>query len=226
MGKQVPGEPAVQVKPTASLRSVLQDVSEDIEGRGKKIYQALDKATDNKFTTYTERLTKINDRLSDLIPDTTEADDSAIERLEQQKSELETSQSQMFENLKDSGIEPKLVDEAKAHWRQSMALRDVDAALKTSMKGNTDFGVKETVDPTKLVTRLERLNVSRNGQASRLEQALGKDGADALMKDAYSAVKTKQALKYTKWATGIAAGLGLVRGDLHNIMSWAGAIVP
>jgi uncharacterized protein (UPF0335 family) len=226
VGKQVPGEPAVQVEPKASLRSVLQDVSEDIEGRGKKIYQALDKATDNKFTTYTERLNKINDRLSDLIPDTTEADDSAIERLEQSKSELETSQEQMFENLKDSGIDPKIVDDAKAHWRQAMALRDVDAALKTSMKGNAEFGVKEAVDPNKLVTRLEKLNVSRNGQPSRLAQALGEDGADALMKDAYSAVKTKQALKYTKWATGIAAGLGLVRGDLHNLLSWAGAIVP
>jgi uncharacterized protein (UPF0335 family) len=226
IGKTVAGAPAAKVSPTVSMRTALQNVSEDIEGRGKQIYRALDKATDNKFTTYTDRLTKINDRLADLIPDTTESDNSAIERLEQQKSEIETSQAQMFEDLKNSGIDPQLVDDAKAYWRQSMALRDVDQALKTSTKGNVGYGAKELVDSSKLVTRLEKLNVSRNGQASRLVQALGKDGADALMKDAYEAVNTKQNLKYVKWGTGIAAGLGLLNGSLHNLASWAGALLP
>ena len=226
VGKQTEGAPALEVKPDASMRNVLQDVSEDIQGRGKQIYQALDKATDNKFTTYTDRLSKINDRLSDLIPDTTEADDSAIERLEQQKSELETSQAQMFENLKDGGIDPKIVDDAKAHWRQAMALRDVDQALRMSTTGNAGFGAREVVDPTKLVNRLEKLNVARDNAPSRLEQAFGKEGADSLMKDAYAAGKAKRTLTYAKWAAGIASGLGLLHGDLAHLAQYAGSLVP
>lgn len=226
VGKTVAGAPAVKVKPTASIRTALGSVADDIEGRGKQIYQALDRASDNKFTTFSDRLNRINDRLDQLIPDTTEADDSAIDRLEQQKSEIETSQAQLFENLKNSGIDPTLVDSAKAHWKQSMALRDVDRALNTSTTGNTAYGAKEVVDSGKLVTRLEKLNVSRNGQPSRLAQALGKDGADALMKDAYEAVKTKQNLRYVKWGAAIAGGLGLLKGQLHNLTSWAGAMLP
>jgi hypothetical protein len=226
VGKQTAGAPALEVQPDASMRTALHDVSDDIQGRGKQIYQALDRVSDNKFTTYTERLKKINDRLSDLIPDTTEADDAAIERLEQQKSEIETSQAQLFENLKESGIDPRIVDDAKAHWRQAMALRDVDQALKMSTTGNTQFGAREIVDPNKFVNRLEKLNVARDGYPSRLEQAIGKEGADALMKDAYAAIKTKQVLKYTKWAGAIMAGAGLVPGTLHNLAQLSGSLVP
>jgi uncharacterized protein (UPF0335 family) len=227
VGKQTEGAPALEVKPDASMRTVLQDASEDIEGRGKTIYQALDKATDNKFTTYTDRLNKIKDRLDTLIPDTTEADDSAIERLEQQKSEIETSQSQLFENLKQSGIDPKIVDDAKAHWKQSMALRDVDTDLKMSTTGNTKFGEKEVTDPNKFVARLEKRNISRNGAPSRLEQAMGsKEGADALMKDAYEAVKAKRMLTRAKWATGITLGMGILHGDLAHLASAGMSLLP
>ena len=227
VGKTVPGAPAAKVTPTAGMRTVLQDVSNDIESRGKSIYQALDEATDNKFTTYTERLNKINDRLDTLIPDTTEADDSAIERLEQQKSEIETSQAQLFEDLKTQGIDPDLVDEAKAHWRQAQALKDVQNALATSTKGNVAHGATEVVNPDQFVTRLEKLNrVPNKGVPSRLEQALGsKQAADALVKDAYEAVKAKQYKTVAKWAGGIAGGLmagsGLLDWRLHNLANAA-----
>jgi uncharacterized protein (UPF0335 family) len=235
VGKTVPGAPAVKVTPTASMRTAIQDVSEDIEGRGKSIYQALDKATGNKFTTYTDRLNKINDRLDTLIPDTTEVDDSAIERLEQQKSEIETSQAQLFEDLETQGIDPDLVDEAKAHWRQAQALKDVQNALATSTKGNIAAGAKEVVNPDQFVTRLERLNrVPSKGAPSRLQQALGsKEAADALVKDAYDAVRAKQYRTAAKWATGIVGGLavgsGLVDWRLHNLANaaaTAATIVP
>jgi uncharacterized protein (UPF0335 family) len=219
VGKTVPGAPAVKVPSTAGMRNVLQDVSNDIESRGKSIYQALDQTTDNKFTTYTDRINKINDRLDTLIPDTTEADDSAIERLEQQKSEIETSQSQLFEDLKTQGIDPDLVDEAKAHWRQAQALKDVQNALATSTKGNVAAGATEIVNPDQFVTRLEKLNrVPSKGVPSRLEQALGsKEAADALVKDAYEAVKAKQHKTAAKWAAGIAVGSGLLDWRLHNL---------
>jgi hypothetical protein len=68
-----------------------------------------------------------------------------------------------------------------------MALRDLDKAVKGSTGGDVRVGLKEKVDPQKFVARVQKLKDS-----GRLEKALGKDGANTLLKEAYDAVKARR----------------------------------
>ena len=53
-----------------------------------------------------------------------------------------------------------------------------------------------------------------------------KEGADALMKDAYEAVKAKRMLTRAKWATGITLGMGILHGDLAHLASAGMSLLP
>ena len=94
----------------------------------------------------------------------------------------------------------QVADDAVAHYKQAMGLRDLDKAVKGSTAGDTRVGLKETVDPKKFVTRVQKLYDS-----GRLEQALGKEGADALVKEAYAAKSAKSLQTVAKWSAGILA---------------------
>jgi hypothetical protein len=100
------------------------------------------------------------------------------------------------------GIDPKIADDAVAHYKQAMALRDLDKAVKGLTSGDVRVGLNEKVDPQKFVNRIQKLKDS-----GRLEQALGKDGANTLLKEAYDAVKAKRIRTAAAWTAG---ALGLV----------------
>jgi uncharacterized protein (UPF0335 family) len=204
------------------MRNALQDVADDIESKGKKIYAQLDKASGGRFQRYTDSLDKIHDRLGNLVEG---VDDDEIERLEQKKNEIETSQAQMFDDLKGDGVNSDLAKAANAHWRQAQALKDVQRAIGTSTKGNSLYGEKEIVNPSQLVTKLEKLNARPNkGVPSRLEQALGSEGANALMKETYAAVKAKRLQTAAKWSAGISSLVFGGSGYLHHLLT--AAVLP
>jgi uncharacterized protein (UPF0335 family) len=219
---ETPRTPTEGPVSTASMRTALQDVADDIESKGKKIYSQLDKASGGRFQRYTDSLDKIHDRLGNLVEG---VDDDEIERLEQKKNEIETSQAQMFDDLQGDGVNSDLAKTANAHWRQAQALKDVQRAIGTSTKGNSLFGEKEIVNPSQLVTKLEKLNARPNkGVPSRLEQALGPEGADALMKETYAAVKAKRLQTAAKWSAGISSLVFGGSGYLHHLLT--AAVLP
>ncbi|HEY1659982.1 MAG TPA: hypothetical protein VGG14_16635 [Candidatus Sulfotelmatobacter sp.] len=219
---ETPTTPTEGPASTASMRNALQDVADDIESKGKKIYAQLDKASGGRFQRYTDSLDKIHDRLGNLVEG---VDDDEIERLEQKKNEIETSQAQMFDDLKGDGVNSDLAKAANAHWRQAQALKDVQRAIGTSTKGNSLYGEKEIVNPSQLVTKLEKLNARPNkGVPSRLEQALGPEGADTLMKEGYAAVKAKRLQTAAKWSAGISSLVFGGSGYLHHLLT--AAVLP
>ena len=219
---ETPTTPTEGPAPSASMRTALQDVADDIESKGMKIYSQLDKASGGRFQRYTDSLDKIHDRLGNLVEG---VDDDEIERLEQKKNEIETSQAQMFDDLQGDGVNSDLAKTANAHWRQAQALKDVQRAIGTSTKGNSLFGEKEIVNPSQLVTKLEKLNARPNkGVPSRLEQAVGPEGADALMKEAYAAVKAKRLQTAAKWSAGISSLVFGGSGYLHHLLT--AAVLP
>jgi hypothetical protein len=146
-------------------------------------------------------------------------DDDAYDRLETKRNDIETIQAQMLDDLKEKGIDPKVAGDAVAHYKQAMALKDLDKAVKGSTSGDVRVGLKETVDPKKFTTRVQKLYDS-----GRLEQALGKDGADTLLKEAYAAKTAKKVNTWLKVGAGLAAA-SVGGGYLHNaILSLAGAL--
>jgi hypothetical protein len=89
----------------------------------------------------------------------------------------------MFEEAVSKGVLREAVDAAKVSCKKAQALCDRDAAIKASTSGRAGVGKGvEAVDPKKLVPRLHKLYDS-----GRLQQAVGEDGANALIAHARNA---------------------------------------
>jgi len=90
----------------------------------------------------------------------------------------------VFEEAKANGVDPKLVEQAKANYRRAQALYDLDVNVKKSVEGmrpdvgNPETAAKnpETVNPQKFFNRVNNLYDS-----GRLQESLGEEGADDLL---------------------------------------------
>jgi TolA-binding protein len=184
---------------TGGIRTAIEDVSNDVKAKSQSLYQRLDSESGGRWQRHEDQIKNLNDKMDEVNG----IDDEAYDRLETKRNNIETSQSQMIEDLKEKkGIDPKIADDAVAHYKQAMSLRDLDRAVKGSTTGDVRVGLKEKVDPQKFVNRVQKLKDS-----GRLEQALGKDGANTLLKEAYDAVKAKRIRTAAAWTAG---ALGLV----------------
>jgi len=111
-------------------------------------------------------------------------DDEKEVELLKKKADVEAAQHKVFEDAKKSGVDPKLVEQAKANYRKAQALYDLDLHVKKSVSGmRPDVGDAaqaaknpEAVDPKKLFNRINSLYDS-----GRLQEALGEEGADDLL---------------------------------------------
>ena len=212
-GSRPAPEAASAVTPSAGIRTSVEDVSNAVKAKSQGIYQQLDQASGGRFQKYKDGIDKIDTQLDNLVEG---VDDDRIAQLEQRKSEIETSQNQMFDDLKlTKGLDPSAVQAANAHYKQAMALQDLDRAVKMTTAGDVArVGGKEIVNTKPFVTRIQRL-----ADTGRLEQALGKDGARMLLKESYAAhtAQAQQALlKTIAQRVAILAGAGAVLGaGLH-----------
>jgi hypothetical protein len=97
------------------------------------------------------------------------------------------------------------------------------------VKGNLKYGTAETVNIDPAIKALQKMQDDTRYESSRLEQALGTEGADALLKDMYKAqrdgvhaMKARQWVKYIAIAGGL-AGLG---GKLLPHAQAAANVIP
>jgi hypothetical protein len=208
-GTKVPATP----KTTGGIRTAVEEISNEVKAKSQKLYQQLDRESGGRWQRYEDQLKNLNDKMDEVNG----IDDEAYDRLETKRNDIETSQAQMLEDLKEKGIDPKAADDAVAHYKQAMALRDVDKAVKGSTAGDTRVGLKETVDPKKFVTRVQKLYDS-----GRLEQALGKEGSEALLKEAYAA-KTARSIR--NWSIGILGSAGLLGHRVWSLLPAATAAI-
>jgi hypothetical protein len=206
-GKDTEVETAEETKPIpAGVRTTLENPIKDIRAQGQSIYRQLDEVSDGQFQKYETNLDKINRQLNSLVEG---VDDDRIEILEQKKAEVETSQAQMFDDLKQTrGVDKAAVDTANAHWTQSKALEDLERKVfknPSTVQGNLKFGTDETVNVDSTLKTLQKMQDDRRFGASRLEQALGSVGADKLLKEMYAAQRMgAHAMKAQQWAKLIA----------------------
>jgi hypothetical protein len=118
-----------------------------------------------------------------------DADGKLIERI----NTLEDARAKGLEQAKANGVNPNLIHEANATHQQAMAMSDLSKHIQASMSGlrsDLSEGVNaasESLSPAKLATRANRLY-----NTGRLQQALGEDRADDLLKTIES---TKQSAK-------------------------------
>jgi hypothetical protein len=143
-------------------------------------------------------------------------DDDQYAKFDQKAKDIEAAQDDLIKNLVNDGkIDPDLAEGAKADYKQANALYDVSQQIRSSASGlrpEIGGGTPEVIDPGKLAPRLNKLYDS-----GRLQQALGEDGAQSLMKQVDDALQTKtSAIRTAKLIKTIskygasAVGLGLV----------------
>jgi hypothetical protein len=214
-------EPPVVPKPSAGIRTTVEDVSNAVKAKAQGIYKTLDEATGGRWQRYDDALKNIQDKMDEVNG----VNDDAYDQLETKRNDIETSQAQMVEDLKGKGIDPKVADAAVAHYKQAMALRDLDKAVKSATVGDVArVGGKETVNLKPFVTRIQRL-----ADSGRLDQALGKDGAQALLKDAYAAKTAQDVQKIVKRIlvyAGVGAAMGVGAHATHIFNHLTGEVTP
>ena len=213
---------APAVTPSAGIRTSVEDVSNAVKAKSQGIYQQLDQASGGRWQRYDDALKNIQDKMDEVNG----VDDDAYDRLETKRNDIETSQAQMIEDLKTKGIDPKTVDAAVAHYKQAMALRDLDKAVKASTTGDIASGAtkSESVNPKAFTARIQKLYDS-----GRLKQAVGDSGAKALLQEAYaakSAQAVQQVVKRIAMYAGIGAAMGAGAHATHIFNHLTGNVEP
>jgi hypothetical protein len=218
-----PETPVAPKTPTAGIRTSVEGVSNAVKAKSQGIYQQLDQASGGRWQRYDDALKNIQDKMDEVLG----IDDDAYDRLETKRNDIETSQMQLLENLKETkGIDPKIADTAIAHYRQAMALRDLDKAVKSATTGDIASGAtkSESVNPKAFTTRIQKLYDS-----GRLKQAVGDSGAKALLQEAYaakSAQAVQQIVKRVAMYAGIGAAMGVGAHVTHIFNHVTGDVEP
>jgi hypothetical protein len=170
----------------ASLRTIVEEPISAVNGLKKSAYGQVDEAAGTDLKTLYGKLDAINDKI-DL-----EASGSPEEaRLEAQR----TSQMQTIEDAKQvarsKGVDvDKMLDKGDALHTKEMALREFQKNyLKNPsiIEGNSAMGTPETANVDAGIKVLQKMQDNTKYGAPRLEQALGKQGANQLLKDMYAA---------------------------------------
>lgn len=203
---------AVEVpKPgSPTIRDSARALANNVETKSKSLFKTIDDATDGEATNLQQKIKNVDFKLRDIAG----TDDDLEEKLFNQKVALSAKFDDVLELAKQNGVDATTIDSAKQSWRQASALRDLDTQIKASTVGNVK-NAPEIVDPKKLVGRLQKLaDTESTSGVSRLEDALGKDQADALLQKTYDSVKAV-GKRDTAIKVGKAVGkYGLITGGI------------
>lgn len=204
---EVAEENGVAAPKSASIRDNVEEVSQGIMNKSKSQFKKLDEATDGNFQRFDTQIRNLEDKVSQLVG----IDDAQAEQLEIKKQYVEARMEEVFAEAKDKGVDPKLVEEAKANWKKAHALKDVSSDLRAStsgmrpnMKGSE--ANPESVNPDQLFNRLnKRYNVGR------LQEGMGDEKAQQMLEHTNDGVVQRQRiLNRQKWLKrgGVAVGVG------------------
>lgn len=190
----------------AAIRNSAGTFADAVESKSKGLYQQIDDATQGEFTNLQKKIRNVETKLRDIAG----TDDDAEEKLYNQKVALNVKLDEAVEAAKKAGVAPEVADQARASWKQSSALRDLDTQIKASTFGNVK-NAPEVVDPNKLVGRLQKLDDS-----GRLSEALGEEHANNLMQRAYDSAKDTKRLATVKKVAATAAKTAGIGGTVYE----------
>lgn len=189
---------APEAQVAGSVRNVLENASASVQAQSKGLYAQIDAATGGKWSANEQALRNVAMKMRDAITD------EDFEDLLAKKLQFEWRQSAMLDKMADQGVPPETINAAKATYKKSMALLDVDAAVKSATVPGTETDPsipgREVADPKKLAPRLTKLL-----DAGRLQDALGENGAIKLFADTKAAAIQKDAVALHRTIAGWAA---------------------
>jgi hypothetical protein len=173
--KKVLGDAADEIgvtKPSGtSFRDAAKELGDTVFGRSKNAFTKIDEVTNGEFTNVDNKIKNLNKEMRLKAG----VNDAADQLMGQQKQVLESKMQDLLEAAKEKGVDPKIVDSARADYRRAQALYDLDAQIKKT--------TLSTADPAKQLTNIKSLYTRLNGLADsgRLEEAVGPEKAKALL---------------------------------------------
>lgn len=184
---------------TRSIREFLTGAIDQSEQKAADLYRQMDESgVDVKRLG--EKLQNTNRQIRQLT-DTPE--DQAIE------AKLEKARTGIMDKLKDSGVDPKLIQSADAQHKQTKALVDINKVLRNPsiVTGDISHGEPEAINVDQAINAFQKLKDTKYG--NRLDQAFGPDGAKQLMDKLFAAKQQGvHAMKVQSVAKWIAGALG------------------
>ena len=172
-----------------SLRTTLENPIESILQQSKANYTAIDDAAGTDIKALSDKLDNIRYNIRQTVDPDVEA------RLELARKNTEDAlieaKQQVQTKLGQGGLDR--LDKADQQFKQAQALKDLQKRVfknPTIIQGNVGAGSDETVNVNEAVKALQKLQDDTRYGAPRLEQALGQQGAQDLLKNMYAAQKS------------------------------------
>jgi hypothetical protein len=198
-----------------SLRTVLEDPIESLETQAKSQYRQIDQAAGTDFKALNDKLSNTEYQIRQLTE--TEEDVAKEAQLEKSRTAILDKIEAAKQEAIAQGVDPKILEDADANFKQANALRDVEAKVFKNtgvVKGNVVHGTPETINVDAAVKALQKMQDTEKFGGSRLEEAFGEAGAKAVLDDMYSAQRAGvKAMTRQQWATRIAK-VGLTVGGV------------
>ena len=170
-----------------SIRDTVKQTSDNFLDRAKSIYASLDKATGGQFQRFDNQLREVNEALNQLVNTPDEASMNAEAELDARRAKIETARDAAFDRAKAQGVDPNLIESARADFKRGQALKDLDYNIKKVASGArptpetlpADLAKDpEMLHPERLQKRLDTMYDS-----GRLQEAVGNENADKMLAD-------------------------------------------
>jgi hypothetical protein len=191
-----------------SLRTVVEEPIQTLDSSAKSLYRQIDQAAGTDFKALNEKLDNTEYQIRQLTE--TEEDVAKEAQLEKSRTAIMDKIEAAKQQARGAGVDPKILDRADAQFRQARALSDLETKVFKNpniIQGNAAFKTPETVNVKSAVKTLQKLQDTTKYGGSRLEQALGKEGAKQLLERMYAAERAgMEALSHqevAKWIAGI-----------------------
>lgn len=195
------------------IRTFLDKPLADLAQTERATYDAINKAAGTDLKSLYDHAEEVQDALDD--PTNIKNQLDLQKDLAQTRAQIEDGENKALAN----GVSPDTLDKAISLTQKRYAGEEVARKLfnnESVVKGNTAFGADETVNVDSAIRNAEQLNkpsrFAPRGTPPRLQQWLGKDGADNLLQGLYDAKATGQSAvrlrKVLSWAGIGLAGVG------------------
>lgn len=182
------GSPSEAPIEQQSIRDTVKKTSDAFIARARSVYASLDKATGGQFQRFENQLRDVNRELSELVNTPDEASMAREAELDAKRASIEDARDDAFDRAKAQGVDPSLIEGARADFKRGQALKDLDYNVKKVASGGRP-GPKtlpedlakdpEMLHPERLQKRLDSMYNS-----GRLQEAVGDENADRLLNDA------------------------------------------
>lgn len=192
------------------VRTLLDDPIQNLAETERATYDTLNQAAGTDLKSLVDHAEEVQDALDD---PTNIANRSALQTdLKTTQDAIAQGQAQAVKN----GVSPDMLTKAQAMTQQRYAMQTLKQKVfnnEAVVKGNLLHGTPEEINVDAAIRNAENLNkpsrFAPEGTPTRLQQALGEDGANNLLKKLYTAQKTgKSAVKVRTAAEWIAGALG------------------